>query len=123
MIHEIRKTGGTPDFPLKSQSKYSGKNMKTIIILSAAIMAGCATTTGPGDSIIEVDTGYATRCKYVGEISGSSSWSGLAAEHGVENAKKEAMNKAAAMGASHASFHSVMATYGVKIAGKAYTCD
>lgn len=97
--------------------------MKTIILLSAAILAGCATTGGPGDAIIEVDAGYATRCKYVGEISGASSWSGLVAEQGVENAKREAMGKAAAMGATHAAFHSVMAAYGVKVAGKAYRCN
>jgi hypothetical protein len=97
--------------------------MKKLFLLSAVIMAGCATTGGAGDSIIEVDASYATRCKYIGEIAGSSSWSGLAAEQGVENAKREAMAKAASMGATHAAFHSVMATYGVKVAGKAYRCD
>lgn len=49
----------------------------------------------------DADTSMVASCKYLSEVQGSSGWGNLAASAGIENAKTEARENAAKLGATH----------------------
>jgi hypothetical protein len=63
-----------------------------------------------------------TSCKYVGEVQGSSGWGNLAASAGMENAKNEARENAAKLGATHIVWGNIAGGYSPYVSGKAYKC-
>lgn len=61
-------------------------------------------------------------CKYLGEVQGSSGWGNLAASAGMENAKTEARENAARLGATHILWNAIAGGYAPYVSGKAYKC-
>ncbi len=61
-------------------------------------------------------------CKYVGEVQGSSGWGNLAASAGMENAKNEARENAAKLGATHVVWNNIAGGYSPYVSAKAYKC-
>ena len=65
-------------------------------------LSGCAVAPSAFASRVqEADAQMIASCKYIGEVQGSSGWGNLAASAGMENAKNEARENAAKLGATH----------------------
>lgn len=93
----------------------------SIVVLLMA--SGCATTlTSSAARIMDADMKITENCQFVGDVHGSSGWGNLAASTGMENAKNEAREKAAAMGATHIVWTGMAGGYSPYANGKAYLC-
>lgn len=87
------------------------------------MVSGCATTlTSSAVRIVDADMKMTENCQFIGDVHGSSGWGNLAASTGMENAKNEAKEKAAAMGATHIVWIGVAGGYSPYANGKAYLC-
>ena len=87
------------------------------------ISAGCATTLSPAAASIQpADQSTIVGCTFVGDVSGSSGWGNLAASQGMQNAKNEGLEQAAAMGATHVIWVNIAGGYSPYANGKAYKC-
>jgi hypothetical protein len=94
-----------------------------IILLSGFIASGCATTLSPSATrILDADAKMVEGCTYVGDVHGSSGWGNLAASTGIQNAKNEAVEKAAALGATHILWTNISGGYSPYVSGRAYIC-
>jgi len=94
-----------------------------IIMLTSLIACGCATTLSPSATrIVDADAKMVDACTYVGDVHGSSGRGNLAASAGIQNAKNEATEKAAALGATHILWTNVSGGYSPYVSGRAYRC-
>ena len=86
-------------------------------------LIGCATTPSQsGAKILDADANTAPNCLFLGDVDGSSGWGNRAASIGIENAKNEAREKAAAMGATHIFWNSMVRGFKSYVSGNAYKC-
>lgn len=95
-------------------------------VLAAFVIfaSGCATTLSPAAAKIQpADHSMVAECNYLGNVSGSSGWGNLAASVGMRNAKNEALDKAAAMGATHVVWMNITGGYSPYAVGRVYRCD
>ena len=105
------------------RSRSNQLNVFVIILLTGLIAYGCATTlSSSATRILDADAKMVDGCTYVGEVHGSSGWGNLAASTGIENAKNEAREKAAALGATHILWTNVSGGYSPYVSGRAYIC-
>jgi hypothetical protein len=97
---------------------------KAALILAAAGLAACATTRSPtAAQILEADAAAVAQCKFVGHISGYSLLAGPGGKKvGRENAKTEALEQAAKLGATHVVWRAVSTGDGTNADGDAYLC-
>ena len=94
-----------------------------IILLTSLIPSGCATTlSSSATRILDADAKMVDGCTYVGDVHGSSGWGNLAASTGIQNAKNEAAEKAAALGATHILWTNVSGGYSPYVSRRAYMC-
>jgi hypothetical protein len=70
----------------------------------------------------EADSQMIAGCKYLGDVQGSSGWGNLAASAGMENAKNEARDSAAKLGATHVVWNNITGGYSPYVSAKAYKC-
>ncbi|HEX5960740.1 MAG TPA: DUF4156 domain-containing protein [Rhodanobacteraceae bacterium] len=103
-------------------------NRIRIVTLSATLftiaLAGCAVTpTREALAVQDADAAMVKGCAFVGEVTGTSGWGGLAASAGEANAQNEAREKAAKLGATNIVWDSLRAGYAPSVSGKAYRCD
>ncbi|MBT2144199.1 DUF4156 domain-containing protein [Rhodanobacter sp. LX-100] len=94
-----------------------------IAVTACLVCQSCATT--PSASALRVadaDQSMVAGCKFVGEIQGSSGWGGVAASTGMENARNEAREKAAKLGATNIVWQSIAGGYAPYVSGRAYSC-
>jgi hypothetical protein len=95
----------------------------TLILLTSLSASGCATTLSPSATrMLDADAKMVDGCTYVGDVHGSSGWGNLAASTGIQNAKNEAAEKAAALGATHILWTNVSGGYSPYVSGRAYMC-
>ncbi len=106
-----------------------------ILFFLAAItlgtLAGCQPKLSPSPStVVEANMKMVKGCKYLGEVhaSGTDSMSagwrgdGEIIEVGIDDLKYEALQKAAALGATHVVWTSETLSFEPKITGRAYRC-
>ena len=94
-----------------------------IILLSSFIASGCATTlSSSAKRILDADAKMVEGCTYVGDVHGSSGWGNLAASTGIQNAKNKAVERAAALGATHILWIDISGGYSPYVSGRAYKC-
>lgn len=91
--------------------------MRWLLLL---LLTGCATT--PPSAVRDADEAMAAQCRFVGEVSATSGWGGIAASHGIEAAKGSARTKAAALGATHIVWHPLGSAWSPAVSGRAYSC-
>jgi hypothetical protein len=98
--------------------------MKFVLLAVALLlMTGCATSLSANAmKVQDADMTMMERCKFVGDVQGSSGWGNLAASAGMQNAKNEAREMAAEMGATHVIWTGVAGGYSPFATGKAYMC-
>jgi hypothetical protein len=93
-------------------------------LLACVSLSSCATTLSTAArGIVPADDKMVADCKFVGDVQGSSGFGNVAASVGMENAKNEALEKAAKLGATHVVFVTVSGGYSPYATGKAYKCS
>ena len=94
------------------------------LIILPLFISGCATSRSISASRIQdADSAMVSGCKYLGEVHGSSGWGNLAASVGMGNAKNQASERAAELGATHIVWNQIMGGYSPSVSGKAYLCE
>jgi len=92
-------------------------------VVAILVLNGCATTLSQSAARVkDADMKMTDNCQFLGDVYGSSGWGNIAASMGIENAKNEAREKAATMGASHIIWTSTTGGYSPYVSGKAYLC-
>jgi hypothetical protein len=107
---------------------FQGKGISMAIriatVVAAFTLAACATTLSTdARRIIPADEKMVAGCTFVGDVQGSSGWGNAVATTGMENAKNEALEKAAAFGATHILWTNVTGGYSPYAHGRAYKCN
>jgi hypothetical protein len=93
---------------------------RSILPLSIILMSACASTPSPlAQRVTVADAEQVSTCRPVTDVRGSSSWGWLSASKATQNAKTEALEQAASLGATHVVWTSVARG---SAAGKAYRC-
>ena len=83
------------------------------------LLVGCATVpTG----IADADESRVAGCRYLGDVTGTSGWGGVAAGPGMDNARNDARAQAARLGATHVVWQAITGGYGSSAHGRAYAC-
>ena len=87
-------------------------------------MAGCATGNAVLADGIKVASAQAVgACQYLDTVYGMSSWYGLFAEKGIENARLSAFDKAQKLGGTAIVWEPQQQGYGSsQVTGKVYRC-
>lgn len=99
--------------------------MRTTILalVSLVTLSSCTTTlSASARNVKDADITIIEKCNFLGDVQGSSGWGNLAASAGMQNAKNEAREEAAVMGATHIVWTSVAGGYSPYATGKAYLC-
>ena len=92
-------------------------------VVAILILNGCATIPSQSAArVVDADMKITDNCQFIGDVYGTSGWGNLAASVGIENAKNEAREKAASMGATHIVWEGVTGGYSPYVSGKAYLC-
>ena len=105
------------------------KNIQILLFLMFAtiLTSGCVTTLSNKGSLVRVtnQSNDVKNCKFLGQITSSSSWGGFAATGlGFQSAMNELKNKAAANGANILLTQVVSNTMGgTTMIGDAYYCN
>ena len=94
------------------------------MILGSFALTGCATTKSAlATKVLDADEKVVSNCKYLGEVTGTSGWGNLAASTGINNAKNEAFEYAAGLGATHIVWTQISGGYSPFVNGRAYRCE
>jgi len=92
-------------------------------ICVSLVLCGCATSTGAGGHVQDLDTAGAEACRYIADITESQYSGMLFAGQGLEQARAKVRDKASHMGAMHVVWSSMAAGGAVQAASaKAYEC-
>ena len=100
-------------------------SMKTSIsLLFVALLAGCA--TGDPVRVASIDVASlpaVAKCQYLDTVYGTSSWYGMFAEKGIENARLSAFDKAQKLGGTTIVWEPQQQGFGSsQVNGKVYRC-
>lgn len=92
-------------------------------VLACVLLTACAAAPSrEALTVHDADAAMVSHCKFVGYVSGTSGWSGLAAGAGESNAQSEAREKAARLGATDIVWQTVHGGWGSGANGSAYSC-
>ena len=93
-------------------------------LLIALLASGCTTVPSVAAQRVKVaDPAEVMACTLVADVQGSSGWGNLAASTGMQNAKNEALDQAAAAGATHIVWTNIAGGYSPFATGRAYRCN
>jgi len=93
------------------------------LLVAAAWLAGCATSPSREAANVQAaDERAVASCRFVGDVQGSSGWGGFAASTGMQNARNEAQEAAARLGATHVVWAAAAGGFSPSAAGRAYRC-
>lgn len=97
--------------------------MKLVLILAAALLAGCATTANLGGPVKPAEAEQVKGCAYLNDVHGSSMWYGMFASAGLDSARTDVLKRAQELGATHLVWSQPDSHFGGTTAsGKAYRC-
>lgn len=98
--------------------------MLSVVCAAVSVLAGCAVAPSRESlAVRDADAAMVQGCQFVGYVSGTSGWSGLAADAGESNAQNEAREKAARLGATDIVWQTVHSGFGSTANGNAYRCS
>lgn len=99
--------------------------MKTLFVyIAASVLFGCAVAPSERAAAVkDADARIVESCTFVGDVDGTSGVGGLRAGTGLENAKNEARDKAAKLGATNIVWSTIEAGMGALASGRAYKCE
>ena len=91
-----------------------------LVLTVLLCLSGCATTPSQSAARVkDADMKMIENCQFLGDVHGTSGVGALFASVGIENAKNEAREKAASMGATHIVWSSIAGGEGPYVSGKA----
>ena len=92
-------------------------------VFTFLMLNNCATTLSQSAARVrDIDMKMPNNCQFLGDVRGSSLWGGsLGSSLGIDNAKNEAREKAASMGATHIFWNSTVCG-NVYVSGNAFLC-
>lgn len=93
------------------------------LLFASLTIGSAATLTTSAQRVKIADAPEISRCKFVSDVHGSSGGGGIAASTGMQNAKNEAIEQSASVGATHIVWTNVAGGYSPFATGKAYRCD
>lgn len=94
-----------------------------LYIAASAALAGCAVAPSQrAVAVHDADARMVESCAFLGDVQGTSGVGGLRAGTGIENAKNEARDKAAQLGATNIVWGTIEGGMGATASGKAYQC-
>lgn len=94
------------------------------LLISGTLLAGCATgLSRQAQAVQAADERMVSKCTFLGEVQGSSGWGNLAASAGMQNARNEAQEKAAQIGATHIVWMNIAGGFSPFAVGRAYKCS
>ena len=99
--------------------------LRTLAISLVFVLSGCVSGAAIQASDVKVaDASQVAGCRYLDSVVGTSSWYGLFAEAGFENARLSAFDKARKLGATHVTWEgAAFAGHGSSnVAAKAWKC-
>ena len=103
--------------------KYTSKIFISVVLLSILPCSGCVTTLTPAArQIHSSDERMVANCEFLGEVQGSSGFGNLAATQGMQNARNEAMEQAAQLGATNIVWTNIAGGFSPYATGRAYRC-
>lgn len=89
----------------------------------AGFLGACAATpTREAVAVHDADAAMVKGCAFVGYVTGTSGWGGVAGGSGEANAQNEARQKAADLGATNVVWDAVHTGWGSTASGNAYRC-
>jgi hypothetical protein len=95
-----------------------------VLLIFSVLVTGCATSLSKeGHSVQAADERMVANCTFLGEVQGSSGWGNLAASQGMQNARNEAQEEAAKLGATHVVWMNIAGGYSPFAVGRAYKCS
>lgn len=93
------------------------------VLILASITVGCASRPSKEAQAVQAaDERTVAGCTMLGEVQGSSGWGGLAASKGMQNARNEALESAAELGATHIVWVGTAGGFTPYSVGRAYKC-
>ena len=99
-------------------------NRLLISVVVLGFIGGCSSTASlSAIKIKHAEQKTVQNCDYLGSVQGSSGVGGLAASQGMENAKIEATENAAKIGATHIVWQNISGGFTPSAFGKAYKCQ
>jgi uncharacterized lipoprotein len=94
-----------------------------ILVVVVPLLAACSTSrSAAAQKVQEADSSMVAGCTFLGDVSGTSGWGGLAASTGIEYAKNQALDQAAKKGATHVVWNTLAGGMSSSVSGKAYKC-
>jgi len=94
-----------------------------LLIITFSFISSCSSTASLAAMEIKpAEQKSMGSCAYLGDVQGSSGFGGLAASQGMKNAKIEAKEDAAKIGATHIVWSNIAGGYSPSAFGKAYKC-
>jgi hypothetical protein len=100
------------------------KIVLVLIAIPFLLITACASRpSAQARGVRDADDRSVASCKFVRNVAGTSGWGNLAASTGIENAKIEARERAAKLGATHVVWNSVAGGYNPNVSGNAYKCE
>ena len=100
--------------------------MRILVIAFIVVMSGCASGVAIQAADVKVaEPSQVANCRYLDSVMGTSSWYGLFAEAGFENARLSAFDKARKLGATHITWDGIGASSmgSTNVAAKAWKCS
>ncbi|MDH5612242.1 MAG: DUF4156 domain-containing protein [Gammaproteobacteria bacterium] len=97
---------------------------QSAIIITISLLTGCATTLSDKALSVQLaDTNMVKECQLLNTVEGSSTVSGLMISQGIQNARNEAIEKAAELGATHIVITNSIGGSSPYVSGNAYKCN
>ena len=97
--------------------------MRRLMITLSILIAGCALPTSDrARSVQAADEPMVIQCQYLDEVTGWSGWGNLAQDAGMKNARNQARERAAELGATHVVWRGLSGGYLPNVVARAYRC-
>lgn len=110
-------------FAVRQGGKMKAESKVLALIVLSILFTGCSTSLSPqAINVKDADFRTVENCQFAGDVHGSSGWGNLAASTGIQNAKNEAREQAAALGATHVIWGGLAGGYSPYVSGKTYIC-
>jgi len=94
-----------------------------LIVLGLGVAAGCALPTSQrARSVTSADESTVAGCAYLEDVTGWSGWGNLAQDAGMKNARNQARERAAELGATHVVWRGLAGGYSPNVVARAYRC-
>lgn len=99
------------------------RDIVMFVVGSLVLLAGCALPASEAArSVHPADERMVGHCQYLDDVTGWSGWGNLAQDAGMTNARNQARERAADLGATHIVWRGMAGGYSPNVVARAYRC-